>query len=464
MPNKRQPFFRSSRLISIVTCAVLFILTGALQACGGSTNATSNSGTTITIAYGQYGPPPYYEQQWLDEVNKQFEAAHPSVKVKLLPIIADETGYYTKLALMMRSSNPPDIVHEDSFLISSDVNAGYLLPLDNYLNSWPEYKQQWTPSMQQMTTFNDHNYAIMTSTDVRCIWYNKNIFQKANLPSTWQPNNWADIISAARAIKAKEPDVIPMNLYSGVPLGEAASMQGFEMLLYGTNNPLYNYSTKKWVVSSPGFKDALNFVKTVYNPADLLGPTNDIELMPNANNVVPQQLIPESKLGIDIDGCWIARNWQPKGTTPWPEWKDVMGTAKMPTEFGQDPKYVTLSGGWSYAIGAHSPNKDLAFEWLKLAHGKDLLTKHTVLIGGTSPRKDSVDNPSYKNIPMSAFSTSLLEYTHFRPGFPAYPKISQEIGKAMQQVMQGQSPTDAMNAFSQAATAIAGPDNVEQKS
>ncbi len=68
------------------------------------------------------------------------------------------------------------------------------------------------------------------------------------------------------------PGVVPMNLYSGIPMDEASSMQGFEMLLYGTKDPLYDYKTNKWVASSQGFLDALNFVQTVYNPKDLLGP------------------------------------------------------------------------------------------------------------------------------------------------------------------------------------------------
>src|SRR5207249_8265894 len=100
----------------------------------------------------------------------------------------------------------------------------------------------------------------------------------------------SDILSAARTIKAKVPGVIPLNLYSGIPMDEASSMQGFEMLLYGTKDPLYNYSTQKWVASSHGFLDALNFVKQVYNPSNLLGPTNDIMLSTQAANTIAQQL------------------------------------------------------------------------------------------------------------------------------------------------------------------------------
>ena len=53
-------------------------------------------------------------------------------------------------------------------------------------------------------------------------------------PTDWQPKTWNDVLTAARTIKAKVPGVTPLNVYSGKGAGEGATMQGFEMLLYGT--------------------------------------------------------------------------------------------------------------------------------------------------------------------------------------------------------------------------------------
>jgi len=453
----RNRFRKLSFLSFIASVTLLGML--ILQACGGSPGGNAggaNNQITITVAYQQFGPPPYHDADWWGQVKKQVEASHPNIKINLLPIIADEGGYYTKLDLMMRSNNAPDIVREDSFLVGSDVTAGYLAPLDDYLAQWPEYKQQWFDSMQKITTFNGHNYGIMNGTDVRLIWYNKDIFKKAGLPTDWQPNNWNDILTAARTIKAKVPGVIPMNLYSGVPMDEASTMQGFEMLLYGTKDPLYNYDSKKWVASSQGFKDALDFVKQVYNPSNLLGPTNDIALNTQAANTIQQQLMPAGKLAIDIDGSWVPGTWAATGQKPWPQWQQTLGAAKMPTQFGQDPKYVTLSGGWAYSITSRSQHKNEAFEVLKIANSRDLLADYDVKAAQITPRKDVVDVPAYRDVPMSAFFTQLVSFTQFRPGFPAYPKISVAIDQAMQSVMQGHSSTDAMGSFTQTVTNIAG--------
>ncbi len=455
---------RSQRVYLFPLISVLFLLGLVLQACGGSSGTTSNSSgpITLTVAYEQFGPPPYFEQQWWTKVQQQVQSTNPNIKLKLEPIIADEGGYYTKLDLMLRSpSTAPDLIREDSFLIGSDATAGYLTPLDSYLNSWSDYQQQWYPSMQKITTFNGHNYGVMDGTDTRLIWYNKNIFQKAGLPTDWQPKNWADILTAANAIKAKVPGVIPMNLYSGIPMDEASSMQGFEMLLYGTKDPLYNYNTKKWVVSSKGFQDALNFVKTVYNPSDLLGPTNDIALSTQAANTIVQQLMPQGKLGIDIDGSWVPGTWATGGQAAWPQWQQTMGMAKMPTQFGDAPNYVTLSGGWAYSISQQSQHKDQAFQVLKAANSVDNLASYDVADAQIAPRKDIANVAAYKNLPGNEFFTSLVSFSQFRPAFPAYPKISVQIDSAMQHVMQGQSPGDAMSSYQQSVIGIAGQNNIE---
>ena len=68
-------------------------------------------------------------------------------------------------------------------------------------------------------------YGISMGTDTRALWYNKGLLEKAGVAVPWQPKTWKDLLDAA------EPGVVPFNVYFGKPQGEAAVMQGFEMLL-----------------------------------------------------------------------------------------------------------------------------------------------------------------------------------------------------------------------------------------
>ena len=57
--------------------------------------------------------------------------------------------------------------------------------------------------------------------------------------------------------------------------------------------------------------------------------------------------MPEGKVGIALDGSWVAGNWLESGVAPWPEWSEKMGTAPMPTQDGAAPGAVSMSGGWT---------------------------------------------------------------------------------------------------------------------
>jgi len=184
-----------------------------------------------------------------------------------------------------------------------DAAAGSLAPIDDYVKNWDEWSQYPESSIQGAKGLDGKIYGVPFGTDTRGIYYNKKIFEQAGLPTDWQPKSWDDLLSAARTIKEKVPDVIPMNIYAGRAGGEQTSMQGFEMLLYGTQDTLYNTDTNKWVTGSQGFKDALTFYQTAYSEG--LTPSNDIALDKAVGTRVSTELLPKGKLAIDIDGTLI---------------------------------------------------------------------------------------------------------------------------------------------------------------
>ncbi len=419
--------------------------------------------TVLTVAY-EFSPGSTSNPigNFLHTVIPQFEKLHPGVIVKPNEIIADEGAYYTKLDLMQSSAKTaPDVVMQDTFLISSSEAAGYLTNLTPYVKKWPQWKDFY-PAMRSITMYGGKVWGISNGTDDRYLWYNKQLFHRAGLPVPWHPKNWAAVLAAARTIKKKLPGIIPFNIYSGVPMDEASTMQGMEMLLYGTGYSLYDYHSHKWVVKSPGFLASLNFIKTVYGTG--LGPPVGQALNSNMGTLVSTSLLPKAKLAIDLDGMWLPGAWNVKGSSSyWPQWSTVLGHTPMPTEHGQAPGYSTLSGGWSWAISRHSTHQQLSWDLIKLMSSKTNVALYDHLVVNLSPRKDSAQLRLYKttaaNIP---WSTQLLKHTYFRPAFPPYAKISVAIDTAMESVMTGQSsPQKAMSAYATAVSRIVGKSHVE---
>ena len=453
-----------SRRTALVAAALAVTL-GALPACsssssgsGGSGGASDPASKTITIAYQKFGAFTQMDSH-MTKVKAEYEAAHPGMTVKLNPIQADENDYYTKLNLMNRTaSTAPDVLYEDTFLVNSDIDAGYLAPLDDYTSKWADWSQ-FTESAQSAGKGADGKiYGVPMGTDTRALYYNKDVFAKAGLPTDWQPKSWNDILVAARAIKAKEPDVLPFNIYSGKGAGEGSTMQGLEMLLYGTKNTLYDDASKKWITSSPGLTDSFNFLKTVYDEG--LAPKPQDALDPQWGTKLSTSLIPSGKVGIALDGSWQTGTWKTGGAKPWPQYSKTLGVAAMPTQNGEAPGATSMSGGWLLAVGAKSKNKDAAFDFVSMALNQANTKSYDIAASQISERKDVSSDPEYlASDPFTKTFTDLVQYTHFRPAYSKYPRISDALQSTMETVMTDQAPVDkALQNFQNTAKGIVGPD------
>ncbi|BFO15398.1 hypothetical protein SHKM778_17860 [Streptomyces sp. KM77-8] len=297
-------------------------------------------------------------------------------------------------------------------------------------------------------------YGVPDGTDTRGLWFSKDVFAEAGLPADWQPKTWDEVLDAARTIKRKVPDVIPLNVYTGKPVGEAATMQTFEMLLYGTgdatSDPLYDKSGKKWITAGKGFEDSLSFVETVYR--EKLGPEVSDALDPNVGTRVRGEWLPQGKLGIALDGSWLPQDWLEGSGHEWPEWSQELGLAAMPTQNGQAPGRVSMSGGWTWAVPAKAANPDLAFEFIKTMQTKANAQKWYIANSGIAVREDVAGDPAYIAAqPGIEFFTDLVASTHYRPAYPAYPKVSTAIQEAMESVTTGDaSVVDAARGYDDA--------------
>ncbi|MGI5470962.1 ABC transporter substrate-binding protein [Streptomyces sp. CA-132043] len=419
----------------LLTAAAL-LAASTLTACGGGSGSDPD---VVKVSFKQSTDNKIRQMDtYLAGIKKEFEQAHPGKKVKLVPIKAPDSEYYTKLQQMLRSPRTaPDLVYEDTFLINSDITSGYLKPLDPYLDKWRDWGQFIDTAKTAAKGEDGKTYGVPDGTDTRGLWFSKDIFKKAGLPADWQPENWDDVLETARTIKKKVPGVIPLNVYTGKPAGEMSAMQGFEMLLYGTGeDPLYDPGEKKWVAGSEGFKDALKFVETVYK--EKLGPDVSDALDPNIGTRTRGELLPEGKLAINLDGSWLPQDWIKGSGHEWPEWAEELGLAHMPTQDGGAPGRVSMSGGWTWAVPAKAANPDLAFEFIKTMQTKQNARKWYIANSGIAVRKDVAEDPAYvKAQPGIKFFTDLVAHTHYRPAYPAYPKVSTAIQEAMEGVTTG---------------------------
>lgn len=443
------------RLPTAVASSGVLVL--ALAACGSGGGAGGDDATTITVAYQKTAQ---YVQ--LDDVlhkaKAEYEAAHEGMTVDLVPIEAEQDQYFTKLALMNGSANTaPDVIYEDTFQIRSDAAAGYLHPLDEYVEAWDDWAQFPENARQAGLGDDGSVYGVSMGTDTRGLYYNKDLFARAGLPTDWQPETWNDILAAARTLKEQLPDVIPLNVYAGKAAGEVTTMQGFEMLMYGTEDQLYDADTQKWNTGSQGFVDSLAFLDTLYSEG--LAPSLDIALDASVGARVSGELLPQGKLAMAVDGSWLPGHWV-EGDNAWPDWEDTLGLAAMPTQHGQEPGVTSMSGGWTLAVGAHAGDPQAAFDFIAVALDRENSLKFDTEHSQIAVRTDVATDPEYlAHNPSVEFFSALVEHTHFRPATPDYSQISATIQVAAEAMATGQStPAEAAARYDDGLISIVGDD------
>jgi multiple sugar transport system substrate-binding protein len=439
----------------VATGAVLAL--GLTAACSSGGGGSAADESTITVAY-QRTAQFVQLHDLLTKAKAEYEAANEGMTVDLVAIEAEQDQYFTKLALMNGSAGTaPDVIYEDTFQIRSDAAAGYLQPIDEYVEAWEDWEQFPDTARQAGLGDDGRIYGVSMGTDTRGLYYNKDLFAQAGLPTDWQPETWDDVLAAARTIQAELPDVTPINVYAGKAAGEATTMQGFEMLLYGTGDELYDAESQKWITGSRGFVDSLGFLETIY--AEGLAPSLDVALDAAVGARVATELLPEGKLAMAVDGSWLPGGWI-EGDNAWPEWEQTLGMAAMPTRDGQEPGFTSMSGGWTLAVGAHAGDPQAAFDFIATALNRENSLKYATENSQIAVRTDVAEDPEYLGYnPSFAFFSSLVEYTHFRPATPDYSQISSNIQVAAESVATGQATAgEAAAAYDEGLLSIVGED------
>ncbi|MGV8897042.1 MAG: extracellular solute-binding protein [Rhodoglobus sp.] len=449
------------RVVSAISVAAMAALVLGACSAGGE-----SSDKTIKVVYEKTDSFTALDTLFTS-VKAEFEKANPGVTVELQPIAADDNDYKTKLALSQRSADTaPDVFYEDTSNVRSDAEAGYLLNLDEYVAGWDDWSQFNDGAKLAGVGDDGSIYSVSLGTDTRVIWYNKNVLEAAGVSTPWQPGSWADILDVARKIKATQPGVVPFNLYAGTGTGEGTVMQGFWELLYGTDlgaDSLYDSESQKWVVGSQGFIDSLEFLKTLYDDGLAVTPAEALD--GNVWKSVFGELFPKDMLGATVEGSYTPSFWVKGGSYEWADYDKVMGTALFPTQDGQAPGGVSMSGGWTLAVGAKSKNPDLAFEFLTMALSFENALAYDNENAQIAVRDDVAADPSYVAAnPFVQAVTDAVSVTHFRPATSDYAQISTAAQEATEAVITGQaSPKDAAAAYDAAVEGVVGADKITKK-
>jgi len=418
-------------LLSVLTASVA---TGAL---------VSAAAADITITY---------PSGWEGLMEPAFEEFEKKTGEKVVATVVPKE-IDKRITIDLAGGAATDVIVYDSYRTSEYAESGYLADLNGYTASWADW-DHYFGSLKDISTIDGAVRGIPVYTDVRMLWYNRAIFEKAGIAEPWEPKNWNDIFAAAEKIKASNPDVeYPFYFPVGTKLGEATTMQGFYMALLGADgaeggaNRLRDWDAGQWIGDSPAIRKTLSFYQDVFVNKELSG--RELYYTPDVWGDM-RRAFANGNIGIMANGSWEFNSiWRSAGIEKsTDERNEFMAWTKFPGDGSENaPATSNISGGWNIAIAESSEQKDLAWQLMETIFEADRYAEWVAGQGRPAVRRDALEAPAYKADAYLTSLSPLLEDTTGRDTFPGYSSVSAFVQQATTDILDGKSIDETVATF-----------------
>jgi len=452
MTNRFPALTRRDLIRAASISAAGLAIPAAVSAAPGSRRSilSRNQGVTGTITVS-YPDEAGFKPPFVDKAAQAVRDANPGATVNVdLQKVGDD-DYYTKLLLALDSGDAPDVFHFGGDKIGELSDAGYILPLDDYVGKWEDW-QYYPDSVRSGVTYQGHVDAIPYGLDTRFLYYRKDRLTEAGLAADWQPANVDGIIEAAKAVQTAGK-AIPYALYAGQAGSSGTSDHAFVPLVWAFGGDVMD-ADGKWIGNSAAIVKALTYYKTAYVD-DKLVPTNI--LTDTKPWTAMREKLGNGELALLFEGGWVYGGWvsnDAAGT------QQNVGYLLHPTETG-GPSFTIGGPGTCWYISAKSKSPDLAWEFIKSFNNKDTVAQLNIQDPHPVARTDSAQVPEFVANKFLVDATDSLKSARFVPPDPNYGKYITAVQTATGNVATGDaSPEDAAKRFAEDLARTIGDDKV----
>lgn len=295
------------------------------------------------------------EIQIVDSLIKDFEAAHPGVKVRSERKPADRS-YADLLLTEFASGSAPDVIFISTNDFTQFVGPRKFMDLGPFMEREPGIKlKDFYKPMTQAFSREGLLYALPRDVaPVACVYYNKALFDKAGLPYPKDGWNWQDLRRTAKAltIRAKNGAATQMGFADEWNLFESFVLSAGGGLVDDYMNP------RRLKVDSPEALEGIKFRQMLLLQDKVMPLAADNQAL----NSGPSALFMNSRLAMLYSGIWKTPQFRQIKDFDW----DIAYFPKGPTG-----KRGFTAGGSGYAISADTKKADLGWELVKFLAGPE---------------------------------------------------------------------------------------------
>lgn len=383
----------------------------------------------------------------LDDAVNKLRSNHPDLGIKLKYIeLHDLSAAATKDEMLKAISNGTniDIISLDQIWLGEFAEKGLLTDLTNFTQKWGR-TSDWYQSNLDGGVHKGKIYGIWFETDVRGIWYWKDLLNQTNIDPDML-KTWDGYIEAAKKLNtALRPQGI-----EGIHLTGASYspdvwypylwMLGGDIVQLKEGHPTNGGYWFPTYNSTEGVK-AMEFIKAQVD-AGIKPQKIPVGIMEADHEFANR------KFAVMIEGSWMPGAWSNLTR----QQINNIGFIPMFPVSDNKTNNSTLMGGWELGIPVTSSHKNLAWEIIELMLEPEILSPwlaeqrnlptQTTLGEGTNSYADHLR----KSIPFYDEMISMIPTGGSRPSIPEYQAIAEDLRQAIDEVFYGiKEPRQALD-------------------
>jgi multiple sugar transport system substrate-binding protein len=379
-----------------------------------------------------------WEKALIPMALQNLRAKYPELEIQVNYTILPYNDAREQMLKAMSNQSDMDLISVDQIWLGEFAEKGYLTDLSNYSKAWGRLSN-WYESNLDGAVYNDKIFGIWAWTDVRSIWYWKDLLNKAGV----DPNSlrtWDGYIASAKKLN----EVLNPEGIQGVELlGGPGSQNEWYPYLWMLGGSIVeskpNHPTKGvyWFPSynsSQGVK-ALEFFKRLV----------DSGVKPITINF--EKEFASRKYAVMLGGSWLPGSFPSLTKQGFEQQIGMIPMFPVPNE---NTTTSTVMGGWLLSIPDSSKNKDLTWELIETMLEPDILSSMLAEYGYLPTHIPIGEGPYSgelrKSISYYDQLISLIEFGHARPNIAEYPQLADHISEAIDDVYSGKKqPKQALD-------------------
>lgn len=412
---------RTRKLVSaLLVLALLLGITGA---------ALAGEKITLRVVESLTSEP---RTQLLREIADNYEKDHPNVKIEIISPPFD--GADSKIAQMLATKQPLDIVEVREQMITMFSNNGWIAPLDEQVNAWEGKQTMTAAALESMTLIGGKAWMIPSGFYQRCLFYRKDLFDAAGLQP---PKTYEELLEVGRQLTKPSENKYGYafrggnggNQYYEV---EALSWLGFDRLANTAAAFYLKDQDGKTIFTTPEAKAALEYHKKLYQEAS---PSDSVtwafsEMVQGFINGTAAMLIQDSEVIATCEAELKDGQW----------W-----TAPLP--IGPSGQSVSPNGYSGWGLTSYSEHPEEAADFLLYFLNSENNTKYAKLTALVPIHTTASEDPFFKEGPFAAYmemANNPEVYTYaVRPQmYQAFASYKEEIDQEFQKYLKDQISAD----------------------